>query len=184
MAAEHLVFVDESSTSIALTRRYARAPRGHRAPGRVPRNQGTPTTLLAALSLDGLQATMTLPGAVNGASFTLYVREVLCPTLRPGQLVVLDNLSSHKGAAVRAAIEAVGCHLWFLPSYSPDFSPIEHTFSKLKAALRAVGARTQDALDQAIAQAIDQVTPTDAHGWFTHCGYPPPSPLPPLAQAA
>lgn len=184
MAAEDLVFVDETSASIAMTRRYARAPRGQRAPGRVPRNHGTPTTLVAALSLGGLRATMLRSGAINGPSFATYVREVLCPTLRPGQTVILDNLSSHHGAAVRRAIEAAGCGLRFLPAYSPDFNPIEQAFSKLKAALRAAGARTQPALDQAIAEAIDHVIALDAHGWFTHAGYPLDTDAAPLPQAA
>lgn len=165
--------MDETSVTIAFTRRYARAPRGQRAPGRVPRNHGRPTTLIAALTLDGLDAPMSRMGAVNRRAFTLYVREVLCPSLRPGQVVVLDNLSSHKGPTVRALIEAAGCRLVFLPPYSPDFTPIEQAFSKLKTALRTAQARTQDALDRAMAQAIDRITATDAHGWFTHCGYTP-----------
>lgn len=166
------VFVDETSTSIALTRRYARAPRGQRAHGQVPRNHGTPTTLLAALSPSGLGAAMTLEGAANTDAFTVYVRELLCPTLRPGQRVVLDNVSFHRATAVGELIEAAGCHVLFLPPYSPDFNPIEHAFSKIKALLRASAARTQAALEAAIADALDQVTTRDAHGWFRHCGYP------------
>ncbi len=174
---ERLVFVDETSTTITLTRRYARAPRGRRAIGRVPRNHGTPTTLVAALSTAGLGAAMTLPGAVDGAAFTVYVRDVLCPTLQPGQIVVLDNVSVHQNATVRTLIEAAGCTVRFLPPYSPDYAPIEHAFSKLKAALRAAGARSQAALEAALAEALDQVTAADATAWFTHCGYRP------LAQA-
>ena len=166
------VFVDETSTSIALTRRYARAPRGQRAHGQVPRNHGTPTTLLAALSPSGLGAAMTLEGAANTDAFTVYVRELLCPTLRPGQRVILDNVNFHRAAAVGELIEAAGCHVLFLPPYSPDFNPIEHAFSKIKARLRAAPARTQAALEAAIADALDQVTTRDAHGWFRHCGYP------------
>ena len=165
------VFVDETSSSIALTRRYARAPRGVRARGQAPRNYGQPTTLIAALAPTGLGAAMTLPGAANTAAFTVYVRELLCPTLRPGQIVILDNVSFHRATAIRALIEGVGCQLWFLPPYSPDFAPIEHAFAKLKTALRAVGARTQAALEAAIAAALDLVTAADAHGWFRHCGY-------------
>ena len=171
---DDFVFVDETSTSIALTRRYARAPRGQRARGQVPRNHGTPTTLLAALSATGLGAAMTFSGAANTDAFTVYVRELLCPTLRPGQRGILDNVSFHRAEAVRALIEAAGCHLLFLPPYSPDFNPIEHAFSKIKALLRATAARTQAALEAAIADAIDQVTTQDAHGWFRHCGYPLP----------
>jgi transposase len=169
---DDFVFVDETSTTIALTRRYARAPRGQRARGQVPRNHGTPTTLLAALSPAGLGAAMTLEGAANTDAFLVYLRELLCPTLRPGQLVILDNVSFHRAEAVRELIEGAGCQVLFLPPYSPDFNPIEQAFSKIKALLRAAGARTQAALEAAIGSAIDQVTLPDAHGWFQHCGYP------------
>lgn len=165
------VFVDETSTTIALTRRYARAPRGARAVTTVPRNHGTATSLVAALSPLGLGAAMTLEGALDGAAFTVYVRDLLCPTLRPGQVVLFDNVSIHQGEAVREWIQAAGCTVRFLPPYSPDFAPIEHAFAKLKDALRAAGARTQAALEAAIAQALDLVTAADARGWFTHCGY-------------
>lgn len=114
---------------------------------------------------------MTLNGAADTAAFTVYVRDLLCPTLRPGQIVVLDNVSFHRAQTVRALIEAAGCQLLFLPPYSPDFTPIEHAFSKIKEALRAVGARTQAALEAAITDAITRVTASDAHGWFRHCGY-------------
>jgi transposase len=166
------VFVDESSTTIALTRLYARAPRGERAVAALPRNHGTATSLVAALSLAGLGAAMTLVGALDGAAFTAYVREVLCPTLQPGQIVFVDNVSIHHAPAVQGLIEAVGCTVRFLPAYSPDFAPIEHAFAKIKAALRAVGPRTQAELEAAIAAALDTVTAADAFGWFTHCGYP------------
>ena len=165
------VFLDESSTSIALTRRYARAPRGQRAYGQVPRNHGRPTTLLAALSPAGLGAAMTLEGAANTAAFLAYVREVLAPTLRPGQLVIVDNVSFHRADAIRDAIAAAGCVLLFLPPYSPDFNPIEQAFSKLKAHLRKAAARTQAALETAIADALATITAADALGWFRHCGY-------------
>jgi transposase len=170
---EQLVFVDETSTNIAMTRRYARSARGERAYGSVPRNHGTATTLVGALSLEGLGPAMVIEGAIDGASFTEYVRQLLCPSLRPGQVVLWDNLSAHKGEVVRELIEAAGCRLLPLPSYSPDFSPIEPGFSKIKESLRAAGARTQEALIDAIAEAIDKITINDAVGWFTHCGYPP-----------
>ena len=170
---DRFVFVDETSTTIALTRRYARAPRGERARGSVPRNHGTPTTLLAALSREGLGAAMTLEGAANTEAFAVYLRELLCPTLRPGQIVIVDNVSFHRADRVRALVEAAGCRLLFLPAYSPDFNPIEHAFSKLKALLRAAGARTQAVLEAAIAAALDAVTAADADGWFHHCGYRP-----------
>lgn len=154
-----------------MTPRYARAPRGERAPGVVPRNTGSNTTLVATLSLAGVGAAMTLEGAVDRLAFEAFVREVLAPTLVPGQVVVLDNLSVHQGAAIRAAIEAAGCALLFLPPYSPDFAPIEQAFAKLKAALRRAGARTREALEAAIAAALAAITVRDAAGWFAHCGY-------------
>lgn len=173
--SEKLVFVDETGATIALTRRYARAPKGQRAHGSVPRNYGTSTTLVGSLSLEWLGAVMTVEGAVDGLTFTEYVRQLLCPTLRPGQVVVMDNLSAHKADDARLLIEAAGCSLLFLPAYSPDFSPIELTFSKIKEGLRARSARTQEALDRAIAETIDTVTDSDARGWFIHCGYSPAS---------
>ena len=168
-----LVFVDESGTHLALSPRYAWAPRGQRAPGQVPRNWGKNTTLVAGLSPHGVQAPWTIEGAMDTDAFTVYVREVLGPTLQPGQVVVLDNLSVHKPAGIREAIAVRGCQLVFLPPYSPDFNPIEEAFSKLKAQLRRAGARTREALLAAIAQALGTVTAADARGWFTHAGYRP-----------
>ncbi len=167
-----LVFVDESGTHTALTRLYARAPHDQRAVGQVPRNHGKNTTLVAALSWDGLQAPWTLEGALDTLAFERYIEEVLGPTLRPGQLVILDNLSVHKAAVIRQAIEARECALLFLPAYSPDLTPIEQAFSKIKATLRGLGARTRDALLEALAQAVAAITAEDAHGWFEHTGYP------------
>jgi transposase len=169
--ASRLVVVDECGSNIALSPLYARAPRGQRVHGSVPRNRGKNTTLLASLSLSGIGACMLIEGAVNARAFEAYVEQVLAPNLVAGQIVVLDNLSVHKGARVRQLIEARGCELLFLPAYSPDFSPIEETFSKLKAFLRRIGARTHEALQEAIGQALETVTAQDALGWFTHCGY-------------
>jgi transposase len=166
-----LVFVDESGTHLALTPVYARAPRGERAHGVVPADRGTNVTLLAALSLRGAGAAMTVTGAADALVFEAYVRDVLAPTLRPGQIVVLDNVRSHKGDTVRALIEARGCRLLFLPAYSPDYSPIEHAFSKVKALLRRAAARTRDTLDAAIGEALAAISGQDARGWFTACGY-------------
>jgi transposase len=163
--------VDETATHIAMTPRYARAPRGTRVYGAVPRNHGQNTTLIAALSAEGVGAAMTLDGAADGAAFAAYVREFLAPALRPGQVVVLDNLAIHKGAEVRALVEARGCRLLFLPPYSPDLNPIELAFAKLKEALRRAGARTKAALEAAVAAALDALTAADARGWFTACGY-------------
>ena len=166
-----LVFVDECGSTIALTPLYARAPRGQRASGSVPRNWGKNTTLIAGLTLSGIQAPFILEGAVDTLAFETYVEHVLVPSLRPGQVVVLDNLSVHKGERVRQMIEAKGCQVLFLPAYSPDLTPIEEAFSKLKTWLRRLGARTREALEEAIAQALTQITGQDAHGWFWHSGY-------------
>lgn len=171
-----LVFIDECGSNIALTPLSARAPRGQRAYGVAPRNWGKNTTLIAGLTLSGIQAPMILEGAVDTLAFEVYVEQVLVPSLKPGQVVVLDNLGVHKGGRVRQAIEAKGCQVLFLPAYSPDFTPIEQAFSKLKAWLRRLGARTREALEEAIALALEQITAQDAHGWFWHCGYLPTKP--------
>jgi transposase len=172
--AKRLVVLDECGSNIALTPRYARAHKGHRARGSVPRNRGKNTTLLASLSLEGIGASMIIEGAANATAFEAYLHHLLVPSLRPGQIVVMDNLSVHKGARVRQLIEDKGCQLLFLPAYSPDLSPIEETFSKIKAYLRRAGARTHEALEEAICQALQTVTSQDAHGRFRHCGYLPP----------
>jgi transposase len=171
--AKRLVIVDECGSNIALTPLYGWALKGQRCHGSVPRNRGKNTTLLASLSLTGIGACMILEGSVNTLAFEAYVEQILAPNLVAGQIVVLDNLSAHKGARVRQLIEARGCELLFLPAYSPDYSPIEETFSKLKTFLRWVGARTHEALQEAIAQGLETVTAQDALGWFTHCGYSP-----------
>jgi transposase len=162
---------DECGTNSALTPLYARSPRGQRAFGSVPRNRRTNTTLLAGLSLDGIQAPLILEGAVDTLADLTYVEQVLAPSLTPGQIVVLDNLNVHTGARVRQMIEARGGQILFLPAYSPDFMPIEEAFSKLKAWLRRIGARTREALLEAIAEALERITAQDARGWFWHCGY-------------
>lgn len=168
---EDLVFLDESGATTAMVRRYARAEGGRRAVGRVPAGHWTQLTILSVLSLSGLGATMTVNAPTDTDVFVAYVAQVLVPTLRPGQVVVLDNLGAHKAAAARALIEAAGCRLRFLPPYSPDFNPIEEAWSKLKTLLRTAGARTRDALDAAIRDALDRITAADARGWFGHCGY-------------
>jgi len=171
---KRLVFIDESGFNLAMAPLYARAPKGQRAYGRVPKNRGENSSLIAALSLDeGVCAAMTLEGAVDGIAFQSYVREVLVPTLRPGQIVVLDNLQVHKNQAVREAIAAQGCELLFLPSYSPDFNPIEQAFSKLKTFVRKHKARTKRALDDAVAAALKAISLQDVIGWFGHAGYLP-----------
>lgn len=171
VAAEDLVVVDESSTNIHLTPRMARAPRGQRAYGSVPRNTPPNTTLIAALTTEGIGPALVLEGGVDTPAFLVYVEQILAPTLRPGQIGVLDNLSVHKTPQVRAAITARGCQLWFLPTYSPDLSPIELAFAKVKEALRRAKARTRAALEDAIASALDTITAIDARAFFKHCGY-------------
>jgi len=171
LAHDDLVVVDEMGSSISLTRLYARSPKGQRAYGSVPRNHGTNTTLIGALTASGIETAMTLDGAVDTAAFELFTERFLCPALRPGQTVILDNLSVHTSARVRSLVEAAGCELLFLPAYSPDFAPIEQAFSKIKGLLRAAGSRTKEALEAAIAVAIDAVTPDDARAFFRHCGY-------------
>jgi transposase len=168
---EQVVFVDESGTNIALTRFYGWAPHDQRATGSVPRNHGKNTTLVAALAPDGLHEPWLIEGAIETESFVCSIAEQLAPTLRPGQIVVLDNLSVHKAERVRQAIEARHCQLLFLPPYSPDFTPIEQAFSKIKAILRGLGARTKEALQEAVRLAIEAITRHDAAAWFAHAGY-------------
>lgn len=169
--AKQLVFLDECGSHIALTPLYARSLKGERAYGTVPRNRRANVTLLASLSLQGMGEALILEGSADSHVFELYIEQVLSPSLEPGQIVVMDNVSIHTGEKVRQAIEARGCYILFLPSYSPDLSPIEEAFSKLKAFLRRARARTHEALQEAIAQAITTITAHDAQGWFGHCGY-------------
>jgi transposase len=143
--AGKLVFIDECGSNIALTRLYARSPKGKRVYGALPRTRRANMTLLAALSLQGMGEAFILEGSADSTIFELYIEQILAPSLQAGQIVILDNLNTHTGDKVRQAIEARGCRLLFLPSYSPDFSPIEEAFSKLKAFLRRVGARTPEA---------------------------------------
>jgi transposase len=168
---ERLVFVDESSTNVALTPRHARAPKGKRAIAKAPRNWGKNVTLISSISLEGMGASMSIEGSSDTDSFGLYMREVLAPSLKSGQIVLMDNLSVHKSAWVRELIEEKGCQLWLLPSYSPDMNPIEEAFSKVKALLRKAKARTLEALFEATAEALRAVNVTDASGYFEHCGY-------------
>jgi transposase len=169
--AARFVFVDESGATITLAPRYGRAPKGQRCPGSVPRNYGENLTLCAALTLDGLTAAMVLDGGADRLAFELYVDHFLVPTVHPGQIVIMDNLAVHKQRTIRRLIRAAHCSVIFLPSYSPDFNPIELAFAKIKAYLRHTEARTREALETAIGQAIDLVTAADATGFFRHCGY-------------
>ena len=172
LGTDDLLFLDETSTQIVMTRARGRAPRGDRVVGQVPRNQGENITCLAVLGPTGVHAPLVFPGALDGPLFAQWVREWLVPELHPGQTVILDNLNVHKNAAARAAIEAAGCHLRFLPAYSPDFNPIELIFAKIKTAVRGAAARTFDALVDALDAAIGAVTAADARACFRHCGYP------------
>ena len=155
-----------------MTRHRARSPRGQRAVGRVPRNHGPNITLFAALTPQGMGPAMVVEGAADRLACEAYIGQLLAPSLRPGQVVIMDNLSAHKGPTIRTLIEAAGGHLLFLPAYSPDFNPIEHAFAKIKTALRATQARTVDVLVPAIGTALDTISPADARGCFAHCGYP------------
>jgi transposase len=174
VAPATLVFVDETSTHTALTRPRARAPRGQRAVGHVPRNHGPNITVLAALTPQGIGPALSIMGSVTGAAFTAYAQRVLAPSLRPGQIVVLDNLSAHKQEAARLAVEAAGARLLFRPPYSPDFNPIELAFAKIKAHLRTAAQRTPEGLLTATAEALDAVSVADAHSFYAHCGFPLP----------
>ncbi len=165
------MFVDECGSNIGLTPLRARAPKGERAFGKAPRNRGKNTTLLASMGAGGMGPSLAVEGGTTKAVFEAYIEGVLAPSLQPGQTVVMDNLSAHKSDGVRELVEARGCEVLFLPSYSPDFSPIEEAFSKLKALLRRAQARTKEALVGAIGRALDAITPEDARGWFGHCGY-------------
>jgi transposase len=169
-----LVFVDETSTHTALTRLRARAPRGTPAVGSAPRNRGPNVTLLAALTPAGIAAPLVVEGAADGAVFAASVRQALAPALRPGQVVVLDNLSVHKDAQARAAVAAAGCRLLFPPASSPDFNPIESAFAKLKTHPRRAAAREFEPLVDAIGEGLAAITPADARGFFAHCGFPLP----------
>jgi len=164
-------FIDESGINLAMTRLYGRAPQGERVVGSTPQNYGQNVTMIGALSCTGLEAVMTIEGAADADVFRAYVQEVLCPTLRQGDIVVADNLSVHKAAGVQEAIAAQGARLLYLPPYSPDLNPIERCWSKIKTFLRAAKARTRETLDAAVTRALATVTESDARAWFAHCGY-------------
>jgi transposase len=157
--------------NIAMTRRFGRATRGKRVSDSVPKNYGRNVSILGSLSCYGMEAVMTIEGAVDAAVFRAYVHHVLLPTLRPGDIVVMDNLGVHKVRDIEAMITGVGAQLIYLPPYSPDWSPIEPCWSKIKTRLRGMKARTREALDDALAKAINRISNSDARGWFAHCGY-------------
>lgn len=175
--AYELVIVDEFGCNLDLTRRYARARIGERACGSVPRNTPSNQTIIASFHPDGMGPSMQLSGGTDSAAFASYIEHVLGPTLRPGQIVLLDNLSAHTAPQINELVAARGCRLWFLPAYSPDLSPIELAIAKVKGVLRRIGARTAEALSQAVAQALSQISTADAVAFFRHCGYWVPSPM-------
>ena len=166
-----LKVIDESGVNISMTRLYGRAPKGERVLGSVPHDHGPNVTIIGSISLEGVEAAMSFEGAVNGDIFRVFVEQVLAPTLREGDVVVMDNLPSHKVKGIEEAVQKRGAQLLYLPPYSPDLSPIEECWSKVKTWLRKMQARTLDALYEAIEHAFDEVTKSDLAGWFQHCGY-------------
>jgi transposase len=170
---DRLVFIDETWASTAMARSHGRAPRGERLRMGVPFGHWKTTTLVAGLRLSGIVAPMVLDGPINQRTFEAYVEQILVPELKPGDIVIMDNLSSHKSPAVRTAIEAAGAELRFLPPYSPDFNPIEKAFAKLKALLRKAAERTVDGLWRTIGVLIDLFTPAECANFFTAAGYEP-----------
>jgi transposase len=168
---EQLVFVDEMGTNTSLSPIYAWAPKGRRAHWSVPRNRGANTTVLSSMSVEGMGPSLSVEGSTTSVVFEAYVQQVLAPSLRRGQVVVMDNLSAHKGKRVKELIEERGCELIYLPSYSPDLNPIEEAFSKIKKLVRKAEARTKEALIEAIGSALSAVSSRDAHSFFEHCGY-------------
>ncbi len=171
IVSERFVFIDECSTNISLSSIYARAPKGERARGKAPRNWGKNVSLICAIDSGGVKPSMSVEGAVDGKAFEAYVEHFLAPTLKRGQIVMMDNLSVHKSNRVERLVEDAGCELLFLPPYSPDFNPIEEAFSKVKGIIRKAGARTREALVETTGRALDAITREDIRGFYTDCGY-------------
>jgi transposase len=165
------VFVDESGFQLGMCPAYGRSPIGERCLAQSPRHRSDNTNLIAALSVHGVQATMTLEGSVDAEVFELFIEHTLLPTLRPGQIVIWDNYKIHKSAKTRQLIETHGCQVIYLPTYSPDLNPIEEAFSKIKAFVRRAKVLVRDALDTAISQALQTISLQDIVGWFRHAGY-------------
>jgi transposase len=171
MDLTRLVFVDESGAKTNMTRLYGRAMAGQRAIDNTTSGHWCTTTMISSVRLDGSTACMVVDGATNKDIFEAYTEQILLPSLKAGDIVVLDNLSAHKNQQVRELIESVGAELWYLPAYSPDLNPIEKMWSKIKSILRTLKARTEEALIHAIAKALEMVTASDVKGWFESCGY-------------
>ena len=165
------VFVDETGTNLGMTRLYARAQGQARAYGSAPKNHGENVSLIGSIRLDGEMTAMNFPGGLDSEAFHAYAEKIFCPTLRSGDIVVMDNLRVHQNKPVRDLIEARGAELWYLPPYSPRLNPIEECWSKEKTILRTIAARTREALDDAITYALNAVTQSDIRGWFEHSGY-------------
>lgn len=171
LARRRLVFLDETGAATNMVRLYGRAPRGQRVPGQAPYGHWKTTTFVAGLTGEGFIAPLVLDGPMNRAVFTAYVEQMLAPELRPGDVLVLDNLSSHKGHEARKAVEAAGARLLFLPPYSPDLNPIEMAFAKLKGTLRAAAERSRDTLWDRIGRLIDDFSPAECQNYIRHAGY-------------
>lgn len=163
--------IDEAGFNLSMQRTHGRAPPGQRVVAHAPVNHGDNETVIGAVTVDGVLGTLMLPGSTDGPAFATFVTRVLVPKLRPGQLVVWDGLGAHRQVAVRDAIEAAGATVWFLPPYSPDFSPIELCWSKVKGLVRTAAARTRDALIAAVGAALARITRDDLVAWFRHCGF-------------
>jgi len=172
MNAARLVFIDETWATTNMARRYGRAPRGERVIASVPYGHWKTSTFVAGLRYDGITAPLVIDGAMNGTVFLAYVEQFLAPTLAPGDIVIMDNLSSHKVAGVREAIEACGASLIYLPPYSPDLNPIEQAFAKLKALLRKAAARTVEALWTNVGESLSAFSPTECANYLANAGYP------------
>lgn len=168
---QRLIFVDEMGVHTSLAPIYGYALKGERLNLAVPRNRGKNTTLLSSMTLSGMGPSLAVQGATTAKVFETYMQKVLAPSLQPGQIVVMDNLGAHRPARVRELIEDRGCELLYLPAYSPDYNPIEEAFSKIKAILRQLGARTRRTLVEAMGKALSAVTAGDARGFFEHAGY-------------
>jgi transposase len=166
-----LLFVDECGTHTSLAPIYGYAPRGERLSVSVPRNRGENTTLLSSMTLEGMGPSLAVEGATTARVFETYVEKVLIPSLEPGQIVVMDNLSAHRPKRIRELIEQHGCELLYLPAYSPDYNPIEEAFAKIKNLLRKAAARSEEVLVEAIAAALSAITAEDIRGYFQHAGY-------------
>jgi transposase len=171
LVMERFLFIDESGVNLTLTRLYGRGEPGKRVHETVPQNYGENISMLAALGVKGLRAPMTVNGAVDGDVFRAYVRKVLGPVVRKGDVVLMDNLQAHKVSGIEEMIRERGARLEYLPPYSPDLNPIEQCWSKIKTFLRKKKARTRRALEAAIKQALTTITEADAKAWFNHCGY-------------